>query len=58
MSFVTLRHLSKTTYSKASTTADGLMSKKDKKKVDGITEATDTEIDNIINGLFEYGGDE
>lgn len=52
MSFITLSHLSKTTYSKASTTADGLMSKKDKKKVDGITEATDTEIDNIINGLF------
>ena len=41
-----------TTYSKASTTADGLMSKEDKKKVDGITEATDTEIDKIINGLF------
>lgn len=28
------------------------MSKEDKKKVDGITEATDTEIDKIINGLF------
>lgn len=41
-----------TTYSKASTTSDGLMSKEDKAKVDGITEATDTEIDNIINGLF------
>lgn len=41
-----------TTYSVATSSKDGLMSKADKAKLDGMTEATTTDIDNIIAGIF------
>lgn len=41
-----------TTYSVATSSLDGLMSKSDKTKLDGIEAATDAEIDAIVNGTF------
>lgn len=41
-----------TTYSLASSTANGLMSKEDKTKLDGMSYATDSDIDAIITEIF------
>lgn len=41
-----------TTYAVATASKNGLMSAADKKKLDEMTEATNTDIDNIIAGLF------
>lgn len=41
-----------TTYGLASSTANGLMSKEDKTKLDGMSYATDSDIDAIITEIF------
>lgn len=41
-----------TTYSVATQTTNGLMSAADKKKLDGMTEMTTTELDNMFNTIF------
>ncbi len=42
-----------TTYQDATASVAGLMSATDKEKLDGMTEATETDIDNIIANLFK-----
>ena len=45
-----------TTYQGATASRDGLMIASDKEKLDGMTEATDTDIDDIIANIFKSGG--
>ena len=41
-----------TTYEKATSAADGLMSKEDKKKLDGMAVAEDTEVQSMLDEVF------
>lgn len=48
----------KATYDKATSSSDGIMSKEDKAKLDGITFATDEEVDAMIESIFGSGAGE
>ena len=41
-----------TTYEKATAEKDGLMSKEDKKKLDGMAVAEDTEVQSMLDAVF------